>query len=57
MHQPCFERSSRPHVVQIEAQIIEGLAQCKPIAAIAAEIAAQLQMASARPPAGAAQTR
>jgi len=44
MSQPRFDSVAAPQAGLIEAWIIAGLAQCKPISEIAAEIEAQLQV-------------
>lgn len=51
MHYPYSDRSVAAYTDVIEARIVEGLAHCKPIADIAAEIAAQLHPAAPRQPA------
>ena len=54
MYQTRCDTSAASQAGLIEAWIIEGLAECKPVAQIAVEIAAQLQAAS-RPSAKAVQ--
>lgn len=48
MSQPRFDNVAASQAGFIEDRIIAGLAQCKPISEIAAEIEAQLQMGPKR---------